>query len=198
MANPLAASVELSKAPSGETQSFTLDLSQLDWYGDGALGPAGFSARARDLLEIARLVWEIEKHIPKRLSSDRVRAIELTLALREPSAWDSHALASLTEMLRLLGNVQWALHFKRRPKTVATSLDRLLNAWKGTPSPSVRGPEVALFSGGLDSTCGLAWLSKHNKKPVLASFYGHKERDIVKSGVRELIRRRPGWVDSSV
>jgi hypothetical protein len=25
-----------------------------------------------------------------------------------------------------------------------------------------------------------------------------QRRDIVKSGVRELIRRRPGWVDSSV
>jgi 7-cyano-7-deazaguanine synthase in queuosine biosynthesis len=183
MANSLLASVGLTKAPSGETQSFELDLSQLHWYGEGALGPAGFSARARDLLEIARLVWEIEKHIPKRLSSDRVRAIELKLALREPGAWNSDALALLTEMLRLLGNVQWKLEFKRRPKTKATSLDRLVDSWKEGNSTSVLSNEVALFSGGLDSTCGLAWLSERNMKPVLVSFYGHKEKQ------RELVRK---------
>ena len=73
-------------------------------------------------------------------------------------------------MLRLLGNAEWTFNFANRK--VGTTLDTLGNGVRVND----RLETVSLFSGGLDSTCGLGWLKENGIDAVLASFYGSKAK----------------------
>ncbi|MCA0002788.1 MULTISPECIES: hypothetical protein [Mesorhizobium] len=166
----IPAHIEIVKAPRRETQVIDLDLASIQWHNAAGLGPLGLDPRALDLLEVARLVWEVERYIPKRISSQRVRSVKVAVSVREPSAWTTATHAALTAILRLLGNAEWTFAVSKR-KT-SNALDRLsLNG-----SHTDRVQTTALFSAGLDSTSGLDWLRRNDTDAALASFYGAKAR----------------------
>jgi 7-cyano-7-deazaguanine synthase in queuosine biosynthesis len=157
------------KAPRPESQELDLDIGEIAWHGAETIGAHGFSARSLDFLEIARLVWEVERHTPKRISSQRVRSVHVTIPLREPAAWTVECLSTLSSILRLLGNAEWRFEVSKR-----TRPDKLDELASRAPTGLGEVPVVALFSGGLDSTSGLSWLRDNGVEAALASFYGHR------------------------
>jgi len=164
----IPARVKIEKAPRPEAQVLDLEVADIQWHDAAGLGPDGLDRRALDLLEIARLVWEVERHIPKRISSQRVRSVKVTMSVREPSAWTPEFRAALTAILRLLGNAEWTFAFSKRKRDSVLdrlSLDRVQSDHVST---------VALFSAGLDSTSGLDWLVRNGTDAALASFYGRR------------------------
>lgn len=152
-----------------------IDLSKLAWHGDGSLGRAGLDPVSRDLLEISRLVWEVEKHTPKRISSQRPRNVSVNMALRCPGSWSTGAVQTLPDILRLLGNAEWHFYFEKRRAGAKNSLDLMAESARADGGDI---DSVALFSGGLDSTSGLAWLQREKRDVVLASFYGAKAKQL--------------------
>jgi hypothetical protein len=168
----IPARVEIEKAPRPEVQVLDLDVADIQWHDAAGLGPDGFDRRALDLLEIARLVWEVERYIPKRISSQRVRFVKVTMSVREPSAWTPKCLAALTAILRLLGNAEWTFVFSKRKQ------DNVLDHLSLDGAQPDHVSTVALFSAGLDSTCGLDWLVRNGTDGALASFYGSKAKQI--------------------
>ncbi|MGO7837206.1 hypothetical protein [Rhizobium johnstonii] len=165
-------SVVLYKGPRPETQSHVLDLDTIAWHDGVGIGSEGLHPRALDLLEIMRVVWEVERYVPKRISSQRLRQVSVAMPLREPSGWSITAMQALTAMLRLLGNTEWQFDFTQRQGSNA--LDAL--AANAARTKSGKAETVALFSGGLDSTCGLGNLFDQRSQTVLASFYGAKAK----------------------
>lgn len=163
--------VKLYREPRAEKDGLSLDLGGLQWFDGDGLGPEGLSASGRDLLEIARVVWEVERKQPKRISSQRLRRVEMAMALRMPEVWSAEAKLRLSRILRMLGNAEWSFDFRARSTT--TALDQLSDAVKREDKPALA---VSLFSGGLDSTCGLAWLRSNEVPAALVSFYGPKTK----------------------
>lgn len=172
---PFVATVKIIQAPQPVEREFELDLSRLTWHGDGPLGNAGLDSVSRDLLEIARLVWEVEKHTPKRISSQRPRSVNIDMSLRAPSAWSEEAVQALRDILRLLGNAEWHFNFQKRRAGAKNSLDLMAETSR---TDGGNAEAVALFSGGLDSTSGLAWLQTEKRDVALASFYGAKAKQV--------------------
>ena len=133
---------------------------------------------ARDLIELTRVVWEVEKRLPKRVSSERAAAIDLHFALRDPFRWDDEALSSLSLILRLMGNARWQIHPSQRLPGARTGLDTLAEkaGSHGLQQDPSAITDVSLFSGGLDSTCGLASLYDRAQTVALASYYGRQAK----------------------
>lgn len=179
--SPSLVSVSITQAPQPIQRNLQLDLGHLAWHGGGPLGPAAFAPVSLDFMEVARVVWEIEKHTPKRISSQRTRQVSVTMSLRQPDLWSGPAVKLLREALRLLGNAEWSFSFTARSNGTKNSLDNLAES-------CVVGDDgreaVALFSGGLDSTSGLAWLKQHEVDVALASFYGAKAKQV---GIRDVL-----------
>ncbi|SFT82650.1 7-cyano-7-deazaguanine synthase (queuosine biosynthesis) [Paraburkholderia aspalathi] len=172
MSRQHTAKVVVEKGPRSETDQHAFDLDSITWHDAAGVGADGIPPCGRDVLEIARVVWEVERYIPKRISSQRVRRVDVSMPLRVPEAWSEEAKRALTGMLRLLGNAEWRFSFSKRRRT--NGLDALATVVKANASGIAN--VVALFSGGLDSTCGLGWLRENDTDAVLASFYGAKAK----------------------
>ncbi|RWH49465.1 MAG: hypothetical protein EOQ82_32370 [Mesorhizobium sp.] len=172
---PFVATIKITQAPQPVEKEFELDLTKLAWHGDGPLGKAGLDPVSRDLLEVARVVWEVEKHTPKRISSQRTRSVSVSMAIRAPGSWSAAAVQALRDTLRLLGNAEWHFNFEKRRAGAMNSLDLMAAASRADGGEI---DSVALFSGGLDSTSGLAWLQMEKRDVALASFYGAKAKQV--------------------
>jgi 7-cyano-7-deazaguanine synthase in queuosine biosynthesis len=110
--------------------------------------------------------------MPPRITADRVRSIQVDMDLRVPRRWSGPATAALVELLAIMGNVEWSFSFGKR-RTGATRLDEMEDT---SPTEASRlDPRrltgTVLFSGGLDSTSGLATLRETATKTVLVSYY---------------------------
>lgn len=129
---------------------------------EGSLGPRGLSATSADLIDIAASVYQIERQLRGRNRTNPPARLELKMKLRDARAWDKTALSCTVEMLRVLGNAVWELDFSAGPRTRLPDF----------PSSNRKGiTQIALFSGGVDSTCGAAMLSKKTNQTQLVSFY---------------------------
>lgn len=129
---------------------------------DGVLGPAGISPTGADLLDFAATVYQIERQLTGRQRTNPPQRFELCMQLRDPRAWKHHALAAAEKILHLLGNAVWVLDF--RP-----GLQASLPQYQREASRKVT--QVALLSGGMDSTCGLASMHQEVAVTQPVSFY---------------------------
>ena len=111
----------------------------------GRIGPNGLSARASDLLDLGAAVFQIERQFRSRSVGNPPVRLQLAIKLREPQAWNRDARESLTAILSLLGNSIWDVELKSglQEKTYRGNRE----------GSSKRFSQVALLSGGLDSTC---------------------------------------------
>lgn len=160
------AEVRLDHALSSRVRTLRIDLADIHWLRHGrrygAVTPA-----VRDLSELALLVHEIDRRLPKRIVADRVRGVEVTVNLREPHRWTPSVLEALGEVLYLQGNAEWRFRIGQRDAT-----GEILEAADPNPDPIDKAPAmVALFSGGLDSTSGLAMLQGRADEVIALSFY---------------------------
>lgn len=139
----------------------------LDHKVTGMLGSAGISDVAADLLDVAAAVLRCERLLPMAGTTNRYTAFELSLPLRRPEAWTGGPVACLAEALEFLGNAKWTFKFASASAAIP----------KHDMAPEGKTKEcVVLFSGGLDSTCGLAAHAKKSGKMLLNSYYTRQKR----------------------
>jgi len=126
------------------------------------------SARASDLLDLGAAVFQIERQFRSRSVGNPPVRLQLAIKLREPQAWNRDARESLTAILSLLGNSIWDVELKSglQEKTYRGNRE----------GSSKRFSQVALLSGGLDSTCGALTLAAEADRTEVVSFYTVQKR----------------------
>jgi len=127
-----------------------------------AVGPQGISLTAADLLDVGATVFQIDRHITSWRSTNAPTLIRLRMKLRKPNAWSTHAIETLQSLLHILGNVVWKIEFEK-------GLNVDIPKHKKEKTQRIR--QVALFSGGVDSTCGAMTLRNEVAETKLVSFY---------------------------
>lgn len=179
--------VATMRLPRDPPKKLNLDLSALEWavYGIDGVRPA--DPAVLDLLEIARVVHEFDRRQPKRTTGVRVKQVHVAMSLRAPHRWTAAAKNELCALLRIQGNAEWIFDFTKR-KNVKTSADRMLanvaadrqTSDKMTKPSTVGGVKnIVLFSGGLDSTSGLATLAPQADETLLVAYYArNREKQI--------------------
>ncbi|MBX9778547.1 MAG: 7-cyano-7-deazaguanine synthase [Xanthobacteraceae bacterium] len=157
------------RMPSGRSDTLSFDLSALNWDIHGPIPSKGLKDQALDLIEVSRIVHEIDRSMPRRISTERTSRFEVIMPVRKPAVWKK-AANLLSELLYVQGGIEWTFNFTPRG-SVPTGLDTLYERHKHPqldPSPA---KQVILFSGGLDSTSGLAMLRGRQKEFVLVGAY---------------------------
>lgn len=128
----------------------------------GPVGPGGISDTAADLLDVAAAIYRCERLLKSAGTTNRYTEYHLSLPLRNPKAWNARTISFLADTLEFLGNAKWTFDFAGAAAPIpAHDAGR---EQKG----KVR---IVLFSGGLDSTCGLAVQAKQSSEIVLNSYY---------------------------
>jgi len=193
--------VATMRLPRDPEKVLSLDLAGLKWRGHGLAGIAPPDAALLDLLEIARVVHEFDRRQPKRITGVRVKQVCVSMPLRAPGRWTTGAKTELSELLRIQGNTEWVFNFRRRVSSksdtdllFAVSARTARNTMEVAAAPV---QAVALFSGGLDSTSGLATLAAQANKTLLVSYYSqNRQRQIRiarKLGFERLVQIKSEW-----
>ena len=136
----------------------------------GPLGPAGLSARARDLLTVGFSAFSIERSLSGYSGTNRAGDFEVDLELEEPHRWTAPAITSLVELLAFQGDARWSWNFKKATETEAVKTGATI-----TDKRTI--DRVVLFSGGLDSTSGIATLRAGATRIQLVSHYSKQKSD---------------------
>ncbi|PBB52964.1 MULTISPECIES: 7-cyano-7-deazaguanine synthase [Mesorhizobium] len=156
----------------------------------GPFGPGTIGEIESDLLDIALSVHFLERDQRKKAFTNRVRQIDARLPVRRPEFWELNR-DRIVELLRFMGGCDWSISFVSSSVPVRTAA-----AVVEAPARS-----VALNSGGMDSTCGLASLVADVKDIRLASFYtlnSKIQRSLAdKLGFESPSRMRAVWKDRS-
>ncbi|AXB42699.1 hypothetical protein A4R43_09280 [Amycolatopsis albispora] len=95
---------------------------------------------ARDLLQVARAVYLVDKRYVRRTEDGWSRAVDLSVEVAEPERWGAAQLEDLATLLATLTSDTWQV------RVVGGA------AYRQWFDYEERVSEVALFSGGLDST----------------------------------------------
>lgn len=198
--------VATMRLPRDPKKVLSLDLAGLKWRGYGIESMWPPNPAMLDLLEIARVVHEFDRRQPKRTTGVRVKRVRVTMPLRVPDRWTVAAKVELCALLRIQGNAEWIFDFKKRtPGKLDVDLlfaDAARSSRKsktsGKPATSVPALHaVALFSGGLDSTSGLATLAGQADKTMLVGYYAQnrpKQARIAKKlGFERFVQIRSEW-----
>jgi len=198
--------VATMRLPRDPQKTLKLDLATLTWSAHNLGGLGRPHPALLDLLEIARTVHEFDRRQPKRTTGVRVRQVHVTMSLREPTLWTSAATSELSAVLRVQGNAEWVFDFTKRTAK-ATSADLVFargELEKARPKKTTKQGQsvenVMLFSGGLDSTAGLATLMEQADKTLLVAYYARnrtKQQNIAKEmGFRRLVQIASNWTVS--
>lgn len=168
------------RLPRDAEKTLSLDLADLEWkkHGLEEIGP--IDPAMLDLIEIARVVHEFDRRQPKRTTGARPKRINVRMTVRVPERWTAAARADLGALLRIQGNAEWEFDFRKRTRGKA-SADALVPVRPRAPKASAKAASaplsaakleaVVLFSGGLDSTSGLATLMQRAERHLLVAYY---------------------------
>lgn len=117
-------------------------------------------AWAWDLLQVARTAYLADKKSLRDMAADNwTRAIHIRVPVRNPDIWEGRSTLLLGELLQTLTADQWHVTFDPAPSPVWGRQGRYTDNWTAT--------EVALFSGGLDSTAFAANLARRSDGDIL-------------------------------
>lgn len=112
---------------------------------------------ARDLVQVARAVFVVDKRIQRRYEPDGwTRRIELAVQVRDAARWGEDARSHLEALLGVMTGDEWSVE-------IIGGADYHEQLEIGVSEPVVG---VALLSGGLDSACHMAAAARNG--PVLA------------------------------
>jgi 7-cyano-7-deazaguanine synthase in queuosine biosynthesis len=172
----------------GRDFSFILG-EDLQFHIEGEIGPDGISGIGADLLDIAASIFQVEKQISGMKGTNPPNKFKLEMALRKPDVWDDDAQSLLTEILRILGNASWSFEFKKGARRDIPKCEKEQSGSIDT---------IVLFSGGLDSTCGIISKIGERDKTRLLSYYStHQktlQKDIAKGlGYKPPVQVRINW-----
>jgi 7-cyano-7-deazaguanine synthase in queuosine biosynthesis len=150
---------------------------------EGKLGPNGLTATGVDLLDIAGTIFRIEHLLPGPGNTDRYIRYKLSMPIRNTSAWTPETVGLLCDILSLLGDAMWEINFTQTNEEIPVISTHESNATRNS---------VVLFSGGVDSTCGLSTIVSEANDSVLCSYYTRqktKQRTIARTlGLEELVQ----------
>lgn len=134
----------------------------------GPVGSRAFSPAARDLLRVGLAVHSIERALPGSPGGNRPVEFEVTLRLEEPDRWSPEALEALQELLSFQGDAAW--RWTMRPGALTKA------GFVAEGKPETRSVKrIALFSGGLDSTSGIASDRELTSDIQLVSHYSRQK-----------------------
>jgi 7-cyano-7-deazaguanine synthase in queuosine biosynthesis len=126
------------------------------------LGPTMISPVGADLLDLAAVVFEVERQYSGRRRTNPPAFVRLQMCCREPKLWTGQALQALRDILYLLSGADWQVEFSGGKQG-------------GLPKCEAHQPrkveQIVLFSGGLDSLCGAATLIGQEPTVQLVSMY---------------------------
>lgn len=134
---------------------------------------------AQDLLRVARVTYLVDKLAGRRGALDGwTRTIDLEIQLADPAPWRPH-LDLVADLLNTLTSDCW---------TIAVTDGRYRQADTEPLTRAEPVSEVALFSGGLDSTAYAANRARHGSGPLLlvAHYTSDKRQQAV---IRDVVRR---------
>jgi 7-cyano-7-deazaguanine synthase in queuosine biosynthesis len=169
------------RLPRDPEKTLKLDLADLKWLGYGLEQIGEVDPALLDLLEIARVVQEFDRRQPKRTTGVRIKQVDVEMSVREPDRWTGDAKAELSALLRVQGNAEWIFTLDKR-RGIGAGADSLFavparDSKKRRDSSGIRS--VVLFSGGLDSTSGLATLATEANQTLLVGCYAqNRERQL--------------------
>ncbi|WP_433391082.1 7-cyano-7-deazaguanine synthase [Micromonospora sp. KLBMP9576] len=137
---------------------------------------------AEDLLRIAKAAYLADKLSSRKSASDRwTRAISLSIQLVEPDPWLHHAEPLVTSLLETLTADRWDIRFHP-----GAASHRGVAGWLFDDETA---DEVALFSGGLDSTAYAAQQAGATGGPLLLISYYDPALKRRQEEIFEAIRR---------
>lgn len=148
----------------------------------GPVGSHAFSPAARDLLRVGLAVHSIERALPGSPGGNRPVEFEVTLRLEEPDRWSFKALEALQELLSFQGDAAWRWTMGPGASTKAGIV-----AEGKRETRSVK--RIALFSGGLDSTSGIASDRQLTSHTQLVSHYSRQKS--VQLGIAKTLEYGP-------
>ena len=125
------------------------------------------SPQAQDLVEIAAYIYQSDRLV-KRDTDVWTRDLNYHIAVREPDRWLELA-PLLNRIASFLGGdrIKFQFHHARKDLTWIPKL----------PVPGKTFEGACLYSGGMDSTCGISWLAEREKKVVAVSQYSNRLSD---------------------
>jgi len=157
----------LSDARFGEWQAASFG-DQLQLVMSGPLGSKGLSPASRELLTVGLAVLSIERSLPGYLGTNRRVAFDVKLGLEDPDRWTREAVDALMEILRFQGDATWRWSFEKVRQMASVDAD-------ATTTEGRTIDQVVLFSGGLDSTSGVATLRSKAARIQLVSHYSKQK-----------------------
>jgi 7-cyano-7-deazaguanine synthase in queuosine biosynthesis len=120
---------------------------------------------AQDLWDAVLGAHIADRVAPRNRAEDRwTRAIDLDLPVSEPDRWTPRARETLTNLLEISTGDRWTLSFRRSRSSEPFANPRFDEEAATTVT------EVALFSGGLDSTAYAADLARRGADALLVTF----------------------------
>lgn len=162
-------SVQRSRSLSGRADQVEFSLDDLRWYRHGPAAARAFGNAERDLCEVARVIHEVERLLPKRIIGDRIDHFVVSMPLRDPEKWKGEPTNQLGDLLRIQGNARWDFDFTARKKGENTKLDEIGGT---SEAKEIRqASALSLFSGGLDSTSGLAGYADDKRDLIVMSYF---------------------------
>ncbi|WP_287320274.1 7-cyano-7-deazaguanine synthase [Mesorhizobium sp.] len=186
---------EYVRTPSKRSDTLTFDLAQLHWDLHGPLPKIELKPAALDLIEVSRIVHEIDRSMPRRISTERTALFEVTMPVRKPAVW-KRAAEALSSVLYIQGGSEWKFTFTDRGAD-KTELDTLYATHDEARLASKPPRQVILFSGGLDSTSGLATLRGRQDEFVLVGAFSRNlilQQEIAGTlGFRHHIQMQGTW-----
>jgi 7-cyano-7-deazaguanine synthase in queuosine biosynthesis len=167
----------------GQDISFILG-EDLQFHIEGEIGPDGISDIGADLLDIAASIFQVEKQISGMKGTNPPNEFKLEMSLRKPDVWNDEAQSLLSEILRILGNASWSFEFNHGANRNTAECE----CEKEKPN-SIEN--IVLFSGGLDSTCGIISKIGKRDKIRLLSYYSTHQKTLQKDIAKELGYKPP-------
>ena len=116
---------------------------------------------ALDLLDIAKAIFLTDRAFPRsRWLGGQTRRLKVVIPVRKVRLW-SGVRKLLESITRFVSADEWSIKFTKSTEGLfaSRSIRKEIN----------RNSVVALFSGGLDSLCGAAYLYRTNVRPVFVT-----------------------------
>jgi 7-cyano-7-deazaguanine synthase in queuosine biosynthesis len=158
-------------------RAIALEYGRTFWYSLRRADQALLQSElAEDLLAVAGVVMIADRAFRRRFRlGELTRTYHIQASVNRPDLWEA-AAGELVQALSFLSGDNWTFTFRKRDRKRDKESDLPLQQ-----EESPRQASIALFSGGLDSFCGAAYLRKEQGKknqkgicPVFLSSYAQE------------------------
>lgn len=139
-------------------------------------------AWARDLLMMVNAAFVADRMARYPDTADLQREIQMDVPLAAPHIWRERPLELLETILGYLSGDVWRVTVREGSVFHPTTQQQFHARW--------RAREVALFSGGVDSTAGAAQIATRPGSPALFVSYHHQATDGLQAHLLERIEKQ--------